>query len=395
MAIELLFFVLAGCLIGSITGIIPGIHANTLAALFLLLPFAESEKAIALIVSMGITHSFVDFIPSIALGAPDSESFLAVLPGHRYLLRGKGYRALMLSIGGGLFGGIIALLSSFFFFSFVSKIESMLPSIIPFALIGVLFLMVLSEKNHKLKATIVIILSGLLGVIVLRENALKNPLAPMVMGFFAVSALLKSLKESPAPKRQSLEAEKLKKKNVLQGSLLGVIAGSTVSIMPSLGPAQAAFLVKKFIGRINTEQYLVLLGAINTVNLIFSFFVLFALGKTRTGIAAALKEAIALKETHMLLIVASTLIAMGFSVIATIMIGKWFFKRINSIPYSMLNESVLFFLLVLVFVLSGLTGVIVMTTSTAIGYYCISAKVKRTNCMAFLMIPTILIYLGI
>jgi len=393
---ELLLFVIAGCIFGVVTGIVPGIHVNTIASLLLLFPVAGNEGAVALIVAMGITHSFVDFVPSIALGAPDSESFLAVLPGHRYLLRGKGYRALMLTVAGGFFGGILSLALAPFFFLFISKIEALLPNLIPFILVGVILLMVFSEEKGRRANTMAIIaLCGALGIIALRGNIARNALVPMVIGFFAVSTLLYSLKAKPSLKRQFLSGERINWRDSFFGSILGVIAGSTVSLMPSIGPAQAAFLVKKFIGRIHTEQYLALLGAINTVNLIFSFFVLFALGKTRSGLAVALGEIILLEERHLLLISGAALAAMCFSVFATLFFGRKFLKKIDKLPYSKINVAVLLFLLLIVFFASGLIGLVVLATSTALGYYCVHSHVKRTNCMAFLMVPTILIYLGL
>ncbi len=392
--IELLFFIFAGCLLGTLTGMVPGIHVNTMSALILLFAFAAGPDGIALIVAMGVTHSFMDFIPSIVLGAPDSESFLAVLPGHRYLLRGKGFRALSLTVTGGLVGGILALALSPFFLLFISRIEFLLPAIIPLVLAAVLASMLFSEKGRRGSAALVLALSGLLGTIVLRAGTIPNPLVPLIIGFFAVATLLHSLRKKPLLREQEVERESVGAGDALQGSFLSVMAGSTVSLMPSIGPAQAAFLVKKVMGKMRTEQYLVLLGGINTVNLIFSFFVLFALGKTRTGVAAAIREIVVLKEAHLALISGAVLIAMCFSVFAALFLGRALLKRIASIPYRALNLSVLGFLFPLVLFLSGFLGVIATAASAAIGYYCIASGIRRTNCMAFLMVPTVIIYLG-
>jgi TctA family transporter len=43
--------------------------------------------------------------------------------------------------------------------------------------------------------------------------------------------------------------------------------------------------------------------------------------------------------------------------------------------------------------MSGILGLIVLTTSTFTGIYCINSKARRTNMMGCLMIPTIILYL--
>ncbi len=51
---------------------------------------------------MAITHTFLDFIPSVFLGCPDTDTSLSVLPGHELLKQGKAYEAIALTAYGGL-----------------------------------------------------------------------------------------------------------------------------------------------------------------------------------------------------------------------------------------------------------------------------------------------------
>ena len=72
----LLIALFIGCAVGIVTGLIPGIHVNTIAILVLaVLPFLSkyfSPLALAILfISMCIVHSFLDFIPSVFMGAPD------------------------------------------------------------------------------------------------------------------------------------------------------------------------------------------------------------------------------------------------------------------------------------------------------------------------------------
>ena len=52
----------------------------------LLLIFFSPIALIIFIVAMSITQSFVDFIPSIYLGAPDEDTVLSTMPGHNLFL---------------------------------------------------------------------------------------------------------------------------------------------------------------------------------------------------------------------------------------------------------------------------------------------------------------------
>ena len=85
----LLSFIIAlalGIIAGTITGLTPGIHINLVAVILvsasLILPISPIILVV-FIVAMSITHTFLDFIPSIFLGAPDDDTVLSVLPGHK------------------------------------------------------------------------------------------------------------------------------------------------------------------------------------------------------------------------------------------------------------------------------------------------------------------------
>ena len=99
MFLEILLALILGIGFGIITGLIPGIHVNLIAILLIslsayLLEFVSVFSVAIFIFSMALTHTFLDMIPSIFLGAPNEDTALAVLPGHRMLLDGIGYEAI-------------------------------------------------------------------------------------------------------------------------------------------------------------------------------------------------------------------------------------------------------------------------------------------------------------
>ena len=114
MLIEIILVILIGILAGIFTGLIPGIHINLIALLILssapaLLSVTSPLMISIFIISMSITHTFLDTIPSVFLGAPESSTALSVLPGHKLLLQGKGYEAVMLTLIGSFLALILAI----------------------------------------------------------------------------------------------------------------------------------------------------------------------------------------------------------------------------------------------------------------------------------------------
>ena len=98
MFIEILIAILVGILCGIITGLTPGIHVNLVATTLLalspiLLSHFNALSLAVFIMSLAVTHSFLDTIPSTYLGAPENENALSVLPAQKMLLRGEGYHA--------------------------------------------------------------------------------------------------------------------------------------------------------------------------------------------------------------------------------------------------------------------------------------------------------------
>ncbi len=403
--LELLVYVVGGSIAGVFTGLCPGVHVNTVAMLAVAFSITGKQELSLAVISMAVTHSIVDFVPSVLLGAPNSSEFLSVLPGHELLLKGKAMEAVNLSALGALFGGLGAILLGFAVSELAIQSAEVLQFSIPFILLAVLILMVFGEESRvqRKRAFLVALLSSLLGIIALSSATLASSnssafsssskmLFPLVTGFFGVSNLLHSIgKNSKIPKQKPFSG-KTSRKLVFEGCGTGIIASALVSIIPSIGPSQAAFLLKHFVGSIKRESYLVLLGAVGTANTVFSYFVFFSTGKIRTGVAAAISELGA--EQNILYIISAVFVSLGIGYFFSLYFSKKILCIVQKVNYSALSSGIAVFLSILVVLFSGTTGFLVFVTATAIGYYSIARGIKRINTMAFLMVPTILIYLN-
>ncbi|MBN1941279.1 MAG: tripartite tricarboxylate transporter permease [Candidatus Diapherotrites archaeon] len=389
--------VLAGCFLGIFTGLVPGIHVNTIAALSTINPENNFLGLALMICAMSIVHSFVDFIPAIFFGCPEESNYLSVLPGHRMLLKGKGIEAITLAAAGAFFSGLIAILMGIVFLSFLEKTSDLLYKIIPFVLVFVLGSMVFSEKGAKKKffAIGIIFASGLLAHLVLGpKSSVENALFVCITGFFGASTIIESLRKKSFFPEQKQSKFRIRKEVLFEGSLLGLGAGALVAVVPAIGANQAAFVLRKIFGNIGTKKFLVLLGGSGTANMFLGFLMWFALGKTRSGSAVAISQLIEATAENIVWISLACFFALGFGFIATMLLAKKIAVHMKKIDYKKANKAILLLLIALVFLLSNPTGLIAFATSTAIGLTAIFNGVKRTHCMAFLMIPTLMYYFG-
>ncbi|MFH1391361.1 MAG: tripartite tricarboxylate transporter permease [Candidatus Diapherotrites archaeon] len=386
--IEEISFLLIGIIAGTITGLIPGLHANTIALITIYSPLEKNLGFALFVISMSITHSFVDAIPTILLGAPSEESFLSILPGHRMLLQGKGFEAIQLTIFGGLFASIISLILMPFFFSFTNNYNEILPLIIPAILFGTLLLLFLSEKK-KPNALIVIFISATLGIIAL-NSGIKNPILVLVIGFFAIPSLLQSIfSDTKIPEQKKSFGQGSSKTALLAGFVAGLI-----SIFPGVGPSQAAFVSKKIFKNIGKRGYLTIIGGINTANLLFSLLMFFVIGKTRTGMTVALNSIISTDLKIFPILLAGAAFSVGLAAITSEFVAGEAIK-ITKINYQNISKGILVFLVFIVIYFSGVIGLIATLSAAGVSLFGLASKVKRGLAMSFLMVPTMLFYLGI
>ena len=107
------FFV--GIFLGCMTGLIPGFHVNNVALIALSMsPLAVGagiplSSVAAIIVSMGTVHTFLNYIPSALIGAPDGDTALALLPGHRMLISGHAAQGVAYSARGSQLGLLLSI----------------------------------------------------------------------------------------------------------------------------------------------------------------------------------------------------------------------------------------------------------------------------------------------
>ena len=131
-----------------------------------------------------------------------------------------------------------------------------------------------------------------------------------------------------------------------------------------------------------------------TASFFFSSTTLFFIGKARTGAASFVGQATEMSTENLAFIMAAAIASCGIAALATEFIGKKAAKETFKTDYQKINKAVLAFLLLLTLATSGFFGMIALASASAIGLIAATAGIKRTTCMAFLVVPTILLYLN-
>ncbi|MBS3102662.1 tripartite tricarboxylate transporter permease [Candidatus Woesearchaeota archaeon] len=397
---EILIAIFLGCLMGVITGLTPGLHINLVALILLsvspfLLGYTNVIVVASFIIAMSITHTFTDFISATYLGAPADDTALAVLPAHRLLLKGMGHEAVKLTVIGSLLCLILTIILSPLLIFAVPKIFNYLKNYIGWILLGIVVFMVLREESldKKFWAFVVVALSGILGLIVLNMPNLKDPLLPMLSGLFGVSVLLLSLTQKVAlPVQRTTEIIKVKTGDMLKALGSGVFSGSLVSIFPGLGPAQAAVLAGQITGKIGVFSYLILVGGINTVSMILSLITLFTIEKARNGSIIVVQQLLQKIDINVLIsFLAVALVAGCIATFLALYISRIFSAIMNKLNYSALSIAIIIFIAAMVLYFSGFTGFLILVAATLIGLIPNIIDVSRSNSMACLLVPIILL----
>jgi putative membrane protein len=392
MLAGILISIFIGILAGTLTGLLPGVHINLVGAILAslsatILSGIEPLYLILFISAMAIAHTFIDFIPSIFLGCPDTETQLSVLPGHELLKERKGYEAVMLTAYGGLIAVFTFVMIAFPTAFLVSKIYEAIHSVMFWILLATLIILILTEKR-KLTAFFVLAISGILGLCVLNLD-MKEPLLPLLTGLFGSSMLIMSIKNKIKIPKQEITKPECR---LLKPVLSSLIASPICGFLPGLGSGQAAVLANT-ISKADKKGFLVLVGATNILVMGLSFVSLYAISKTRTGAAAAIREIVdVLSWKYLLLILVAVLISGTVSFFLTKILARFFAQRIEKINYMILSVATLIFLVIIVIIFSGFLGLLVLIASTLVGIYCNSLAVKKTNMMGCLFVPTMIYY---
>ena len=394
MYVEIMIALALGVFIGIFTGLTPGIHVNLVAAtLFALSPILlrhfEPLSLAVFITALAVTHSFLDTIPSIYLGAPENENALAVLPGQKMLLQGEGFQAVKITILGTYTGLITAILLIPLFIFSAKTIFSFLKPYLVYLLIILMVYMILKEKQ-RFWSFLLFTVSGSLGVIVFSISNLKEPLFPLLSGLFGVSGLLISYFENT-----KIPAQRISSKIELEiKDLVKAVAGSSIGVFfiqffPGLGPAQGAVIASQAIREMKDKTYLALVGAMGTMSVVFSLVTFYTLGKAKDGSIVLISRLLDIDLNSFMILVVVLLVAGSVSVFLVLFFSKIFSRLTSKVNYRVLVITIISFIFFMCLVINGFIGVLILITAAAIGLIAPLKGIGRNHAMGCLILPVI------
>jgi len=391
--LEILLFISLGVLTGSFTGVIPGIHPNTV--VFSVLPFyfvlqPEFTVFMAFISGLGVSHTLHDFLPALFLNAPEAESALSSLPGLDMVANGLGRKAFILTLVGGLTSVFIFIISLPLLFLVLSEFYEFIELGMAYVLIFFLIFIIL-ESESRLNAVIISILSGTLGLITLNSSfGQQFILMPIFGGLFAAPAIVYSLSQDFEIPEQNksfiIESSRVK------GGITGFLAGLLAGTVPGIGAAVSTNFLTPLMNE-SREDFLTGLGAVNTSDILIAFLALFLIGKSRTGSSVALQTISEVRLTDIGFLIGCAIFASGLAGLLALKNLNLFLKLVHRFDFRYIGGLALFSVILTTLVATGSYGLLVFLTSSFIGALAL-LKNCRASCMAVLIVPAIVFFTG-
>lgn len=390
--IYILSLILLGCLLGTITGLTPGLHVNTVCLIGLSLYPTLGLSTIdfgVVMVSTAVTQTFIDFVPAIFIGVPEEGTALSVLPAHRLLIKGRAMEAVGLTAYGCLLGVVYSLLLLVPVIYIVPLVYDTLRGVIMYVVLTAVIVLILREKN-KISALTAFLLSGYLGILALDLKVLSatQVFLPLFSGLFGFSNILVSLKDKAVNIPQKEDIKVNLDKNIAFSGLVGSLCGIIVGLLPAMSPSQVGIIAYDLLGS-NLRGFLVAVSAINTSDAIYSLVSLYTINNPRSGVAAMLGQVMTLDFNTLLLFIGVTAFTALIATMLYLYLGRITMKFVMSIDYMKLNLSILIFMLLLIYWTTGMVGLFLAILATAIGLIPILTDVSRTHLMGLLIVPTV------
>lgn len=412
--LELVFACFIGILIGTLTGMIPGIHVNTAGAILFassafLLGFLSPEFLCVLMVSMSIAHALTEFVPSMLLGVPQEGTATSILPGHRMVLQGRSKEVIRIVAVGG-FGAIVITILMMPVFAvalpFLHELTKPYTWIILLSASVYLTYALTNSKRDFAWSLLLFLLSGILGWAIF-QTPISSGVSLMCIfsGLFGISTILFSLNDNSTIPHQNSFYELNIDFNKFKSIFAGGITGAILGFLPGFGPAQGTVIAQAASGtndnsEDDTVNFLLATSGLNISDCLFSLMAIYIIGNPRSGIAVYMSYLISdMSISHLVIFIFASLIAVSISLILCLKLGDSFSKLMGGVDYRKLSIAVIILQIgiLYIFTLYDKAPIFYMTlaliTSTALGMLPHYVGVGKSHLMGVLIVPAIVIYM--
>ena len=400
IGLALVAAVAGGIALGTVSGLIPGLHANNMALLLAggadRLPGPPSLVA-ATMLATGVVHTFLDAVPATALGVPDPAMAVTALPAHRLVAEGRGGEALRLSALGSVGAIVLAAPLALPVTRVVESVYPVLRAVLPYLLGATAVALVVTEpgRRRRIGGAVTAAASTALGAVVLDfpvAGPLSGPpagggnvLVPTFAGLFGAPVLLDALAGGGVPPQRE-RAVSLAPRAIAGLAALGTLAGAAVGYLPGVSSAVAATLALSAVpGRYGARGFVVATSGVNTANTAFATCALLALGTPRTGVLVAVERAGGVPAVGPAVVAVGLAAAAGF--VLVVLLGDAYLRAVRRVDHVRLSLSVLCLLVCVSYLLAGPVGVGILGASSLVGRLPVWFGARRVHLMSVLLGP--------
>ncbi|HZY43292.1 MAG TPA: tripartite tricarboxylate transporter permease [Anaerolineae bacterium] len=425
--LSLIFIAIIGTILASVLALIPALHIYNVVGLLILSAGALSsvlnpDQLAMLLLGMIVGYAMLSTIPSIFVAAPDEAAAFIVLPGQKWLLERRGYEAAILTGVGALCGLAVLIVISPVAAEATRVLQIILSPHLGWILATIIVFMLMSEWPKsgdrgssgwaRFRAAwtglgaglLTFLLSGLLGIIIMYRSVVPTEIAfqnllPAFLGLYAIPMVLTNLiMGTQVPKQHIASSIDITPGLLFRGAAAGSMGGLFAAFFPVVTGGIGGFLAGHATAQRDERSFIVSQGTSKFVYYVGGFLLFFLPGLHRAkGGMAQMLSTIYTPATPELYftVIAAMAICGAIAFFLLILFSRLAIKLIDRIDYRVVSIVTLILLITLIFLTTGLGGLLIALPATAIGLIPSLFGSRRMNCLGILLIPITLNMAGV
>lgn len=379
-----------GVALGFAIGFIPGFSSNNLSMLLIAYGFLSSNYHLAItVVALEISSSFFDFMSPMIFGIGNEATALAINSVSENVTEENFKHGLRTVASGGLIGILISLPLIFFAEKIYPVVFSSLKPLVGWILLFLCIYMVWIERDWKKKifASVIFCLSGVFGLLVKDSGIISSEylLLPVFIGLYGFSSIISERHHKTEPMQDFPWTKKVRT------AAIAFVTSVFASFISGMKRGQTSALALQ-VGQVSKrEEVLFMLPMISLAFVTLSIFVLGSAGKIRSNLAYDIQEIMGkIYFSQAALLIGAVIISACISVCLLLLLAKpigKFFSKINNKYLKIFGFCVGAFLIIF---FTGIYGVLLAFTATAIGLLSSRLGIRSTHLMGVLLLPSII-----
>lgn len=227
----------------------------------------------------------------------------------------------------------------------------------------------------------------------------------LLTGLFGFPSLLLSLRSRPVPHQEEGGDASVSLGDGLKGTFAGFLAGW----LPGISSTTRTVIASLFSRRGDSDReesakrFIVMVSAVGTSSAVFSLIALATLEKGRTGALLTVMQVLGLEglgavasplSADFLVLLLATLVGAILGYFAVLRLGALVARKLNGVSLLPLNLAVITFILILVTIFNGISGLILLVGASALGLLPPLLGIGRVHLTGSMLLPLILFYFG-